>query len=216
MSVYTCENNFGRSGAHLKAKETASLSIYKQALIFQKWYFSSFWRQRAKKIPPSNATCVDKCRCVSQQQNNCTQFWGTYWARTMQHFWLDVGFVWWNLLWAYSLSKVSDLAEELVVVAVLEKLCWTGWFDFVCGQPSVTGHAGNPDLRMDLVVMRSWCFCVFMDLQRRSGVQQEGVSSWHSCLQASETVFGFMGDIALTSPMPANLFIPEKTPVAHV
>lgn len=129
---------------------------------------------------------------------------------------LTLFFFWWNLLWAYSLSMVSDLAEELVVVAVLEKLCWTGWFDFVCGQPSVTGHAGNPDLRMDLVVMRSWCFCVFMDLQRRSGVQQEGVSSWHSCLQASETVFGFMGDIALTSPMPANLFIPEKTPVAHV
>jgi len=36
MSAYTCENNFDISGAHLKAKEAANLSIYKQELTFQK------------------------------------------------------------------------------------------------------------------------------------------------------------------------------------
>jgi len=39
MSAYSCESNFEISGENLKAKQTASLRIYKQALIFAEKIF---------------------------------------------------------------------------------------------------------------------------------------------------------------------------------
>lgn len=47
MSAYTCENNFDISGAHLKAKQTATDSIYKQELTFQKGSFYLFEKTKS-------------------------------------------------------------------------------------------------------------------------------------------------------------------------
>lgn len=103
-------------------------------------YFLSVWRrQRARPIPLIHATLVDKCRCVSQRQNNSAQLlWRTYETRAMQNFWLDIFSVWWNLLQVHCFSKVADLAEELVIVTVLEKFYWTECADFSCSRPRAT------------------------------------------------------------------------------